>query len=83
MIASEHPQAMFVLTDHQLKAHRMPIVQFAAMNRLPTMYPYRQYVDAGGLMSYAPSDATEVIMRLTGRDRQQPNGGDGSTPAGS
>jgi putative ABC transport system substrate-binding protein len=56
MIASEHPQAMFVLTDHQLKAHRMPIVQFAVMNRLPTMYPYRQYVDAGGLMSYAPSD---------------------------
>ena len=25
----------------------------------------------------------EVIMRLTGRDGQQPNGGDGSTPAGS
>jgi len=62
MIASEHPQAMFVLTDHQLKAHRMPIVQFAAMNRLPTMYPYRQYVDAGGLMSYAPSDI-EMIRR--------------------
>src|SRR5215471_269613 len=25
----------------------------------------------------------EVIMRLTGRDGQQPNGGDGSPPAGS
>jgi putative tryptophan/tyrosine transport system substrate-binding protein len=62
MIASEHPQAMFVLGDRQLLAHRMPIVQFAAMNRLPTMYPYRQYVDAGGLMSYAPSDI-DMIRR--------------------
>ena len=26
------------------------------MNGLPTMYPYREYVDAGGLMSYAPSN---------------------------
>jgi putative ABC transport system substrate-binding protein len=40
----------------------MPIVQSAAMNRLPTMYPYRQYVDAGGLMSYAPSDI-DMIRR--------------------
>jgi|SRR6516165_4709671 len=40
----------------------LPIVQFAAMNRLPTMYPYRQYVDAGGLMAYAPSDI-DMIRR--------------------
>jgi putative ABC transport system substrate-binding protein len=26
------------------------------MKRLPSMYPYREYVDAGGLMSYAPSN---------------------------
>jgi putative ABC transport system substrate-binding protein len=32
------------------------------MNRLPTMYPYRQYVDAGGLMAYAPSDI-DMIRR--------------------
>jgi len=29
---------------------------FAAVKRLPSMYPYREYVDAGGLMSYAPSN---------------------------
>jgi putative tryptophan/tyrosine transport system substrate-binding protein len=34
----------------------MQIVQFAATNRLPGMYPYREYVDVGGLMSYAPSN---------------------------
>jgi putative tryptophan/tyrosine transport system substrate-binding protein len=55
-IASERPQAMFVLADRELLAHRMQIVNFAATSRLPGMYPYREYVEAGGLMSYAPSD---------------------------
>ena len=32
------------------------IVNFVAARRLLTMYPYRGYVEAGGLMSYAPSD---------------------------
>jgi putative ABC transport system substrate-binding protein len=47
---------MMVLADRELLAHRMQIVNFAATNRLPGMYPYREYVDAGGLMSYAPSN---------------------------
>ena len=33
----------------------MRIVEFAAANRLPTMYVWRRYVDAGGLISYGPS----------------------------
>jgi putative ABC transport system substrate-binding protein len=55
-IASAQPHAMIVLVDRFLLAHRMEIVNFAAANRLPTMYGYRAYVDSGGLMSYAPSD---------------------------
>jgi putative tryptophan/tyrosine transport system substrate-binding protein len=31
------------------------IVRFAQRNRLPSLYPAREYVDAGGLMSYGPS----------------------------
>jgi putative ABC transport system substrate-binding protein len=61
-IANERPQAMLVLADRMLLAHRTPIVEFAATNRLPVMYPYRRYVDAGGLMSYAPSD-TDLFRR--------------------
>jgi ABC-type uncharacterized transport system substrate-binding protein len=34
-------------------------VDFAATHRLPAMYPYRGYVDAGGLMSYAPNDSEQ------------------------
>jgi putative ABC transport system substrate-binding protein len=55
-IAGAQPHAMIVLVDRFLLAHRVEIVNFAASNRLPAMYGYRGYVDAGGLMSYAPSD---------------------------
>ena len=37
-------------------AHRARIIAFAAEKGLPAMYPYREYVDAGGFMSYAPSN---------------------------
>jgi len=55
-IASAPPQAMLVVADRFLLAHRTEIVDFAATNQIPTMYPYRGYVEAGGLMSYAPND---------------------------
>jgi putative ABC transport system substrate-binding protein len=50
------PQAMIVLPDRFLLAHRMQIVNFAAHSRIPGIYPYREYVDAGGLMSYATNN---------------------------
>jgi len=55
-ITSAKSDAMTVLSDRFLLAHREEIVTFAATNRLPAVYPYRAYVDAGGLMSYAPND---------------------------
>ena len=58
-IADAQPQAMVVIADRFLLAHRSEIVNFAAAQRLPTMYPYRGYVDAGGLVSYAPVDVDQ------------------------
>jgi putative ABC transport system substrate-binding protein len=55
-IAAARPDALIVLADRFLLAHRARIVEFASARRLPGMYPYRGYVDSGGLMSYAPSD---------------------------
>jgi ABC-type uncharacterized transport system substrate-binding protein len=55
-IAGAQPHAMIVMVDRFLLAHRVQIVNFAATNRLPGTYGYRAYVEAGGLMSYAPSD---------------------------
>ena len=44
-----------MIVDRFLLAHRARIVAFAARQRLPAMYGYKEFVDAGGLISYAPS----------------------------
>ena len=59
-VAKARPDALAVLADRSLLAHRRRIVEFATARRLPAMYPYGEYVDAGGLMSYAPSN-TELF----------------------
>jgi putative ABC transport system substrate-binding protein len=46
--------ALVVLPDRVLLAYRQPIVQFTAMNRLPGMFPFREFAEEGGLMSYTP-----------------------------
>ena len=53
--AKEHPDALFVYPDPILTAQRKQIAEFAVTNRLPTMFPFREFVDAGGLMSYGAS----------------------------
>jgi putative ABC transport system substrate-binding protein len=48
--------AFLVLSDPLLLGQfRSDIVDFALRHRLPAMYSARVYVEAGGLMSYAPS----------------------------
>ena len=49
-------QAVIVLTDAILYSQRNKIAALAGANRLPGMYFFREFVQAGGLMSYAPSD---------------------------
>jgi putative tryptophan/tyrosine transport system substrate-binding protein len=46
-------QALIVLPHAVTNARRAQIVGLAAKHRLPGMYPDGQYVEAGGLMSYA------------------------------
>ena len=55
-IGRARPDALVVVADRFLLAHRKEIVAFAATNRLPGMYPYQQFVNAGELLSYAPND---------------------------
>jgi putative tryptophan/tyrosine transport system substrate-binding protein len=54
-VARQRPDAITMVADRFMLAHRTLIVDFVAKTRLPAMYPYRDFVVAGGLMSYAPS----------------------------
>ena len=49
-------QALIVVTDPILFSQRNQILDLAAGNRLPAMYPYRGFPEGGGLISYAPND---------------------------
>jgi putative ABC transport system substrate-binding protein len=49
--------ALTVLTSPMLFSERRRLVDLAATNRLPTVYTLREFVDAGGLMSYGPNAA--------------------------
>jgi putative ABC transport system substrate-binding protein len=56
-LSKESIQALIVLTDAILYSQRSRIVALAAEKRLPAMYFFREFVQEGGLMSYAPSDS--------------------------
>jgi ABC-type uncharacterized transport system substrate-binding protein len=50
----EGAQALITYPDPVINAQQAQIVDFATRNRLPAMYAGPEFVDAGGLMSYAP-----------------------------
>ncbi len=54
-------------------AQRALIAELAAKYRIPVVYPYRDYVDLGGLMTYAP-DLGELAQRLANDVHQIFNG---------
>jgi len=51
----ERVAALLVLTDSVFVGERQRVANLAARNRLPTMYYQREFVDAGGLISYGAS----------------------------
>jgi putative ABC transport system substrate-binding protein len=51
--AKGRAHAFTVDTSPVFTSNRKRILQFAAKNRLPAIYPWRKYVEDGGLMSYA------------------------------
>ena len=47
--------ALYVVSEPLVSTHRVRINTLALAARLPTMHDYREYVEAGGLMSYGPN----------------------------
>jgi putative tryptophan/tyrosine transport system substrate-binding protein len=50
-----HADALYVCPDALLNTNRIRINTLALGVRLPTMHGFREYVEAGGLMSYGPN----------------------------
>lgn len=51
----ERPGALVVISSPMLLNNRGPITGLTTKQRLPAIYTLREYVDAGGLMSYGVS----------------------------
>ena len=62
-IAEQRPDAVLVSGEGDLYANRQLIAELAVKKRLPTICPYRDYVEAGALMGYA-LDLSELFRRL-------------------
>jgi putative ABC transport system substrate-binding protein len=61
--------ALAVLATPVFDSNRRRLVDLAAKARLPTVYSYRSYVEAGGLMSYGPDLADSFRRAATYVDK--------------
>jgi putative ABC transport system substrate-binding protein len=68
-MAAQRPDAVLISGEGDLYANWQLIAELALKYRMPTMCPYRDYVDAGGLMAYTV-DLAELLRRMA-RDVQQ------------
>jgi putative ABC transport system substrate-binding protein len=64
-LAKDNVQALIVLVDGMFFSERQRIAELASAARLPTIYPFRDHVDAGGLISYGVNLA-ECFHRAAG-----------------
>jgi putative tryptophan/tyrosine transport system substrate-binding protein len=68
-LAGLRPDALLVSADFVLLSRHKQLVALAAQHALPAVWPWREYVAAGGLMSYGTSltEACRVVGIYTGR----------------
>jgi putative tryptophan/tyrosine transport system substrate-binding protein len=58
-------EALLVLPHPMFVAHRTHLAELAAKHRLPSTYHLKEFVEDGGLMSYAP-DVADMSRRAAG-----------------
>jgi putative ABC transport system substrate-binding protein len=68
-LARQQVKALLVTSDPLFDTQRQLLVDMAAHHAIPTMYPWRNFADAGGLVSYGNSlnDAVRQAGLYTGR----------------
>jgi putative ABC transport system substrate-binding protein len=51
----DRPDALLIVTDPLVFAHRERIAQFTVQHKLPAVYEFKIFAELGGLMSYGPN----------------------------
>lgn len=64
-IGKLHTQGLIVLADTSTLANRQRIATFASRAKLPAVFPFRDFADAGGLIAYGAS-WTDVFQQTAG-----------------
>ena len=54
-LTKDRPDALMVPADTFLVSQRSRIAQFAIESKLPSIYTFREYIEAGGLIAYTPN----------------------------
>src|ERR1043166_3816976 len=62
-MAKQRPDGVYVISGRLVTSNRKQIIGFALKNGLPSVYPQREYVDAGGLMYYG-ADTADSYRRV-------------------
>ena len=62
-VARQHVDALIVGFDGLTQMHQQTIVDLVARNKVPAVYPAREFVEAGGLMAYAVN-YPDLYLRL-------------------
>jgi putative ABC transport system substrate-binding protein len=68
-VAKMRADAILVLPSSLFNLHRHRLAALAASSRVPAMFVRREFVDAGGLMSYSPNFADQARRAATYVDR--------------
>src|SRR5262249_904442 len=63
MLAQSRPDALLMGADPFFQTRRDQLVALAARYAIPTMYEWREFVEAGGLISYSP-DRLETFRQM-------------------
>jgi putative tryptophan/tyrosine transport system substrate-binding protein len=64
-IVADRAGAALVATSPMFLGHRRQLAELALRHRLPLMFAFREYAEAGGLMAYGPS-YVELFQRAAG-----------------
>jgi putative ABC transport system substrate-binding protein len=69
VLSKERAAALYLTSSALMNANQKRIAAFALKSRLPSMYPYREAVDAGGLMYYGADLADSYRRAATYVDK--------------